>query len=120
MRLRNGRTFLVLTCLLLSIKVWTQQGSGQREIPKTESQQPSSSETTPSKPQESQSVGKEQGVFVIRKNVQEVVIHTTVIDQNKRLVTTLDRSAFKVFEDGKAQTITSFRREDIPVALGIV
>jgi VWFA-related protein len=48
------------------------------------------------------------------------VVHATVIDKNKRLVTTLDRNAFKVFEDGKLQTITSFRHEDIPVALGIV
>src|ERR1700732_5631974 len=112
MRLRNGRTFLVLTCLLLSIKVWTQQGSGQREIPKTESQQPSSSETTPSKPQESQSVGKEQGVFVIRKNVQEVVIHTTVIDKNKRLVTKLDRSAFKVLTDRKYQQVIFSRADE--------
>ena len=52
--------------------------------------------------------------------MQEVVIHATVIDKNKRLVTTVDRSAFKVFEDGQPQTITSFRHEDTPVALGIV
>ena len=35
-------------------------------------------------------------------------------------MTNLDRNAFAVFEDGKPQTIISFRHEDIPVAMGIV
>jgi len=52
--------------------------------------------------------------------VQEVVLHATVIDDKQRMITSLDKNAFTVFEDGKPQTITSFRHEDIPVALGIV
>jgi VWFA-related protein len=52
--------------------------------------------------------------------VREVTLHATVVDDHQRLVTTLDRGAFQVFEDGRPQRITSFRREDIPVALGIV
>ena len=36
------------------------------------------------------------------------------------MVTDLDRNAFTVYEDGKLQKITSFRHEDIPVAMGIV
>jgi Ca-activated chloride channel family protein len=60
------------------------------------------------------------GMFVFKKQVQEVVLHATVYDQERRLVTGLDRSAFSVVEDGKPQTITSFRREDVPVAIGIV
>lgn len=62
----------------------------------------------------------EGGVFKIKTEVQEVVLHATVVDEKLRLVTNLDRSAFTVYEDGQAQTITSFRREDIPVAMGIV
>jgi VWFA-related protein len=57
---------------------------------------------------------------VFRTEVQEVTLHATVVDDRQRLVTTLDRNSFQVFEDGRAQRITSFRREDIPVALGIV
>ena len=37
-----------------------------------------------------------------------------------RLVTGLDRSAFSVYQNGQPETITSFRREDVPVAIGIV
>jgi Ca-activated chloride channel family protein len=60
------------------------------------------------------------GTFVFKSEVQEVTLHATVVDDRQRPVTTLDRTAFQVFEDGQAQRITSFRREDIPVALGIV
>jgi Ca-activated chloride channel family protein len=119
MHLRNSQSFFLLACL--SLNVWTRPGSEQEPISKG-TQEPGSSQSTPSptQPQESQQVGTAEGGFVIRKQVQEVVIHATVMDKNKRLVTTLDRGAFKVFEDGKPQTITSFRHEDTPVALGIV
>jgi Ca-activated chloride channel family protein len=62
----------------------------------------------------------DQGVFVIRRDVDEVLLHATVIDDRQRLVTTLDRNSFTVFEDGQPQAILSFRHEDIPVAMGIV
>lgn len=58
--------------------------------------------------------------FVFRKQVQEVVLHATVVDETGRLVTNLDRTAFTVFQNGQPETITSFRREDVPVAIGIV
>jgi VWFA-related protein len=62
----------------------------------------------------------DNGVFVFRKQVDEVVLHATVIDDKQRIVTTLDKGDFNVYEDGHPQTITSFRHEDIPVAMGIV
>jgi len=62
----------------------------------------------------------DSGVFVFRKQVEEVVLHASVRDQQGRSVTSLDRSAFAVFEDGVPQVITSFKREDVPVAMGIV
>lgn len=50
-----------------------------------------------------------------------MVLHATVLDaKNNRLVMDLDKSAFTVFEDNKEQAISSFRHEDIPVAMGIV
>jgi Ca-activated chloride channel homolog len=64
--------------------------------------------------------GNDQGMFVFRKQIEEVVLHATVVDEQQHLVTGLDRSAFTVYEQGQAQTITSFRREDVPVELGIV
>jgi Ca-activated chloride channel homolog len=62
----------------------------------------------------------ENGVYVIRKDVDEVLLHATVVDNKQHIVTDLDRNAFSVFEDGKPQTIISFRHEDTPVSMGIV
>jgi VWFA-related protein len=62
----------------------------------------------------------DSGVFVFRKQVEEVVLHATVIDDKQRIITTLDKGDFNVYENGSPQTITSFRHEDIPVAMGIV
>ena len=62
----------------------------------------------------------DSGVFVFRKEVEEVVLHATVVDDKQRIVTSLDKGDFNVYEDGHLQTITSFRHEDIPVAMGIV
>jgi Ca-activated chloride channel homolog len=59
-------------------------------------------------------------MFVFKKQVEEVVLHATVYDQQRNLVTGLNRSSFSVFENGVPQQITAFRPEDVPVALGIV
>lgn len=64
--------------------------------------------------------GEDQGRFVFKKQVQEVVLHATVVDESGRLVTYLDRSAFSVYQNGQPEAVTSFRREDVPVAIGIV
>ena len=71
-------------------------------------------------PERRQAEKSGNGMYVFRAEVQEVMLHATVVDEHQRPVTTLQRSAFEVFEDGQPQRITSFRREDIPVALGIV
>jgi Ca-activated chloride channel family protein len=64
--------------------------------------------------------GNDQGMFVFKKQVEEVVLHATVVDQDQHLVTGLPQSAFSITQNGVAQTITSFRREDVPVEIGIV
>ena len=48
------------------------------------------------------------------------MLHATVVDDKQRMITNLDKGAFTVLEDGKPQAITSFRHEDIPVAMAIV
>lgn len=58
--------------------------------------------------------------FIYRQQVDEVTLQATVVDQKRHLVTNLNVANFEVFEDGQAQQITSFRREDIPVSIGIV
>jgi Ca-activated chloride channel family protein len=67
-----------------------------------------------------QSGDSESGVFVFRSQVEEVLLHATVVDEKQHIVTSLDKGDFSVFEDGHPQIITSFRHEDIPVAMGIV
>ncbi len=62
----------------------------------------------------------DQGMFVFKKQVEEVVLHATVLDAQRHPVPYLNKSDFTVYENGVPQTITSFRREDVPVAMGIV
>jgi len=49
-----------------------------------------------------------------------VVLHVTVTDGHGELITNLDRHAFTVYEDGRRQTIALFRRDDVPVSLGLI
>ena len=55
-----------------------------------------------------------------RTETRLVVLHVTVRDSRDALVSDLDRSAFTVFENGKRQPIVLFRRDDIPVSVGIL
>jgi Ca-activated chloride channel family protein len=68
--------------------------------------------------QQSKPESQDQPVF--RSDIHVVVCNTTVVDKNGHLVTDLPREAFTVFENGEAQKITSFRREDVPVSLGLI
>jgi VWFA-related protein len=86
------------------------QSSAGEKPPASSGQQPSSQQKN----------SEDNGTFVIRKDVDEVVLHATVVDDKQRIVTDLDKNAFTITEDGKPQTIISFHHEDIPVAMGIV
>jgi Ca-activated chloride channel homolog len=118
-----------------------QQSVPAADEPNSQTQQPATNNapTTPTTnndpgqpvPQDQQPTGDQpaaqapsaddQGsMFVFKKQVEEVVLHATVIDDQRNLVPGLDKTAFSVFENGVPQDITSFRREDVPVALGIV
>jgi Ca-activated chloride channel family protein len=82
----------------------------------------SQSGATPAPPANTnqQQASDENGTFVIRKDVDEVLLHATVVDDKQHIVTDLDKSAFTVYEDGKPQKIIAFHHEDIPVAMGVV
>jgi VWFA-related protein len=72
-------------------------------------------------PQEGQAPdSQEGGVFVFKKEVEEVTLHATVVDDRQHPVTSLNKGDFVVFENGQPQKITSFRQGDVPVALGIL
>lgn len=57
---------------------------------------------------------------VFRSDTRLVVVHASVTDRSGKLVTNLPQTAFKVFENSIEQQIKLFRREDVPVSLGIV
>lgn len=92
-------------------------GAQEQQNGNTAPQAPASDQQPEAQPPSS---GDQAGMFVFKKQVEEVVLHATVFDAQRHLVTGLDQSAFSVMEDGVPQTITSFRREDVPVALGVV
>jgi Ca-activated chloride channel homolog len=58
--------------------------------------------------------------FTIRSQVNEVTLSATVLDARRHLVTNLAEANFAVYEDNQPQKITFFRRQDIPVSIGIV
>jgi Ca-activated chloride channel homolog len=136
-RLPNRATkFFLLTLALLAVippavflraqPVFAQSDSkpaaNSQTIP-VQSSNPASG-STPAEPapaQQGETAPKtDDGVYVFKKDVDEVLLHASVIDDHQHIVTDLPRDAFSVFEDGKPQNILSFRNEDIPVAMGIL
>lgn len=63
--------------------------------------------------------GQEAG-GVFRADTRLVVLHATVVDKSGKLVTNLPRDAFHVYEDNVEQQMKIFKREDVPVSMGIV
>jgi Ca-activated chloride channel homolog len=55
-----------------------------------------------------------------RAEARLVIVHATVKNAHGELVTNLDRGAFTVYENGRPQPITVFRRDDVPVSLGLL
>jgi Ca-activated chloride channel homolog len=49
-----------------------------------------------------------------------VVLHTTVVDDRKRFAEGLKPENFRVFEDKNEQKLSVFKREDVPVSMGLV
>jgi len=81
----------VILCALSSLAIWAQQ-------------QPPKQDESP----------------VFRTDTRLVVLHATVVDKNGHLITNIPQSAFQVYENGVEQKIKIFRREDVPVSLGLI
>src|ERR1700688_2367181 len=132
-RLRNRAARVPLFTLViwasLLMLAWSQSPAPQNDTkratppaatPPSATPAPATPQTAPDKKDDQNKSLSDQGVFVFKKDVDEVLLHASVIDDKQHIVTTLDRGAFSVFEDGKPQNIISFHHEDIPVAMGIV
>ena len=104
-------------CLLALACVSTAQNPGPpAAAPTTSTPAP---DTTP--PQDAApSQDDDSNGFVFKKEIEEVILHATVVDDQNHLITGLARKNFAAYEDGKLQEVTSFRQERVPIALGIL
>src|SRR5262249_51656764 len=68
--------------------------------------------------------GQEGGVSPsggkIKVDVNLVVLHTTVVDDRGNFVDGLASDNFRVYEGKEEQKLSVFKREDIPVSMGLV
>lgn len=115
---------VAIGALTLSLYAWSQSSAPHAQTPAPapapdKPQDKAKPQDDKAKQDQDQNLN-DQGVFVFKKDVDEVMLHATVMDDKQHLVTNLDRNAFTVFEDGKPQQIVSFHHVDIPVAMGIV
>jgi VWFA-related protein len=74
--------------------------------------------SAPAPPGQDPNAGK-QGTS-IKVDVSLVVLHTTVIDDRQRFADGLKPENFRVFEDKVEQKVSVFKREDVPVSMGLV
>lgn len=58
--------------------------------------------------------------FVLKSDVDLVLLPVSVRDRKGQFVRGLDRSNFQVYENGKTQAISLFRNEDVPVTVGLL
>ena len=113
---QSGRGLVRISPFLVCLLALASVSSAQNASP------PPESPATPSMPAPDAAMptDDQSPAFVFKKEIEEVVLHATVVNDQNRLITGLARSNFVVYEDGKLQELTSFRKERVPVALGIL
>src|SRR6266446_8519834 len=105
------RVFICLryfTILLCAIALLATSASAQLPVPSP----------PPPPPGQASNSGK-QGSS-IKVDVNLVVLHTTVLDDRQRFADGLKQENFRVFEDKVEQKLSVFKREDVPVSMGLV
>ena len=80
---------------------------------------PVSSPPPPPPPLGQQNNTEKQGATIVTR-VNLVVLHTTVLDDRQRFADGLTAQNFRVFEDKVEQKLSLFKREDVPVSMGLV
>jgi Ca-activated chloride channel family protein len=60
----------------------------------------------------------DNGKYTLQRNVDEVVLNATVLDDKQHLVTTLAKDDFKVFEDGVPRPSPRFSTRTSPYRWG--
>ncbi len=99
----NKRNISLIAILpLAAAALWAQQSVTKPAAQLPKSQTPADSDT------------------VFHSDTRRVVCPTTVVDKAGHLVTDLPKSAFSVYENDKLQNIILFKREDVPVSMGLI
>ena len=78
--------------------------------------------TPPASPAQAtaQNPGDAAGDAIFSSETRLVPLNITVTDKSGRLVTNLPESAFQIYENGVVQPIKIFKREDVPISLGLI
>ena len=82
------------------------------------SQIPVPTQTPPPPPGENTNAGQQGSKLTFTVNL--VVLHTTVLDDRQRFADGLKNENFRIFEDKVEQKLSIFKREDVPVSMGLV
>jgi VWFA-related protein len=122
MRHCNKATCAILFSLT-TLPLWAQQAPGkpsQAPVPSlTEDRDPVRSPDAEQPATTGPAIRKESEGYILRTNVEEVVLNATVLE-GSHIVQTLKRENFQVFEDGVKQNIISFQHTDLPVSIAMV
>src|SRR5208283_1362431 len=108
---RLNSRYIFFAGLVLSLTLLFFSGPSWAQIPV---------QTVPPPPPPDQDAGKGQTGSRIKLNVSLVVLHTTVLDDRGKFVEGLTQDNFRVYEDKAEQKLSVFKREDIPVSMGLV
>jgi len=110
----------ILVLLLITATAPETRAQSQGNVVRSGNQE---SVLPPETPDSSSTLQKKPGElrdFRLRVETDLVVLHATVTDRNSRPVADLQQDHFQVFENGVEQKLKLFKREDIPVSVGII
>jgi Ca-activated chloride channel family protein len=100
---------LLFSLLICGIVLLVSSASAQLPVP-----------APPPPPPPSQDVNAGKQGSSIKVDVNLVVLHTTVLDDRQRFADGLKQENFRIFEDKIEQKLSVFKREDVPVSMGLV
>src|SRR5438105_13511271 len=108
-KLRLTRAAVFLVAIIVCGELFASPASAQIPV----------SSPPPPPPPGQQNNTEKQGATIVTR-VNRVVLHTTVLDDRQRFADGLTAQNFRVFEDKVEQKLSLFKREDVPVSMGLV
>jgi Ca-activated chloride channel homolog len=119
-RRSQGKLFSAAAALLLLATAWAAglQQKPDGSVPKQDPQL--SSPARPPRPSAPVAAKTDKDDFRLSVEADLVVLNATVLDKNSKPITDLTQNDFKVYENNVEQKLKVFKREDIPVSVGIV